>query len=157
MTNGVAGALNIAALLFEQNAHFAELFDPSRKPVAGTSLADFLTGRAEDVKNLSEHLTGGDVDSADDLEAGQGGVIRNGTTKIAAFRKADGSLIERSATCTHIGCVVHWNPFEQCWDCTCHGSQFRPDGSVINAPAIRPLAKAEETAGSEVSNEPALT
>jgi Rieske Fe-S protein len=157
MTNGVAGALNIAALLFEQKAHFAELFDPSRKPVAGTSFADFLTGRAEDVKNLSEHLTGGDVDSADDLKAGQGGLVRHGTAKIAAFRREDGFLIERSATCTHMGCVVHWNPFEQCWDCPCHGSQFQPDGTVINAPAIRPLAKVDETAESEAPDEWALT
>ena len=157
MTNGVAGALNIAALLFEQKAHFAELFDPSRKPVAGTSVADFLTGRAEDVKNLSEHLTGGDVGSADDLKAGQGALVRRGTAKIAAFRREDGSLIERSATCTHIGCVVHWNPFEQCWDCPCHGSQFQPDGTVINAPAIRPLAKVDETAEREAPGERALT
>jgi glycine/D-amino acid oxidase-like deaminating enzyme/nitrite reductase/ring-hydroxylating ferredoxin subunit len=157
MTNGVAGALNIAALLFDQKAHFAELFDPSRKPLAGTSLADFLTGRAEDVKNLTEHVTGGDVGSADELKAGEGAIVRRGASKIAAFRNEDGSLVQRSATCTHIGCVVHWNPFEQCWDCPCHGSQFGPDGSVINAPAIRPLAEVEEAAGGEPSNERALT
>ena len=48
MTNGVAGALNIAALLFEQKARFAEVLDPSRKPKAGTSLAEFLTSRADE-------------------------------------------------------------------------------------------------------------
>ncbi|MBA3847029.1 MAG: FAD-binding oxidoreductase, partial [Planctomycetes bacterium] len=37
MTNAVAGAINFAALLFEQKAHFAELLDPARKPKAGTS------------------------------------------------------------------------------------------------------------------------
>ena len=144
MTNGVAGALNIAALLFEQKAHFAELFDPTRKPVAGTSLADFVTGRAEDVKNLSEYVRGGDVDSVDEIAPGEGAIVRRGLSKIAAYRAEDGTLIERSAVCTHIGCIVHWNSLEKCWDCPCHGSQFEPDGTVINGPAIKPLAEASQ-------------
>jgi glycine/D-amino acid oxidase-like deaminating enzyme/nitrite reductase/ring-hydroxylating ferredoxin subunit len=143
MTNGVAGAINFAALLFEQKAHFAGVLDPSRKPKAGTSLADFATGRAEDVKNLTEHLTGGEISSLDELAPGEGALIRRGTSKIAAYRAEDGTVIERSAVCTHVGCIVHWNKLEKCWDCPCHGSQFQPDGSVINGPAIKPLAKAD--------------
>jgi len=143
MTNGVAGALNIAALLFGQKAHFADLFDPSRKPTAGTSLAEFVTGRAHDVKNLSEYVTGGDIGSADELKPGQGAIIRRGAKKIAAYRDDNGKLIERSAVCTHVGCIVHWNSLETCWDCPCHGSQFQPDGTVINGPAIRPLGEVD--------------
>jgi glycine/D-amino acid oxidase-like deaminating enzyme/nitrite reductase/ring-hydroxylating ferredoxin subunit len=140
MTNGVAGALNIAALLFGQKARFAELLNPSRKPKAATSLGDFAMDRAADVKNFSEYLTGGEVSSVDELKPGEGAIVRRGLSKIAAYRGQDGTLVQRSAVCTHVGCLVHWNPFETCWDCPCHGSQFRPDGSVINAPAIRPLA-----------------
>ena len=140
MTNGVAGALNIAAMLFEQKARFAEILDPSRKPKAGTSLAEFVKGRADDVKNLTEYVTGGDIGSVDELKPGEGAIIRRGAKKIAAYRAEDGTVIERLATCTHVGCIVHWNPLEKCWDCPCHGSWFRPDGSVINGPAIRPLA-----------------
>ncbi|MBA2466242.1 MAG: FAD-dependent oxidoreductase [Sphingomonas sp.] len=143
MTNAVAGAINFAALLFEQKAHFAELLDPARKPKAGTSLADFVTGRAEDVANLSEYLTGGDIGSVEELAPGEGAVIRRGMSKIAAYRQDDGTVIERSAACTHVGCIVHWNGLEKCWDCPCHGSQFAPDGSVIIGPAIRPLAKVD--------------
>jgi len=141
MTNGVVGGLNIAALLFGERARFADVLDPSRKPKAGTSLADFISGRAEDVRNLGGYLTPGEVASTEEIKPGQGAIVRRGARKIAAFRDRDGKLVERSAACTHVGCIVHWNPLEQCWDCPCHGSQFRPDGSVINAPAIRPLAK----------------
>jgi glycine/D-amino acid oxidase-like deaminating enzyme/nitrite reductase/ring-hydroxylating ferredoxin subunit len=143
MTNGVAGAINFAALLFEQKAHFAEVLDPSRKPKAGTSLSDFLTGRAHDVKNLTEHLTGGEISSIDELAPGEGAIIRRGMAKIAAYRAEDGTVIERSAVCTHVGCIIHWNGLEKCWDCPCHGSQFQPDGSVINGPAVEPLAEVE--------------
>jgi glycine/D-amino acid oxidase-like deaminating enzyme/nitrite reductase/ring-hydroxylating ferredoxin subunit len=140
MTNGVAGALNFAALLFEQKAHFSEVLDPARKPKAGTSLADFVTARAEDVANLSEYVTGGEIKSVEELAPGEGAVIRRGIAKIAAYRQDDGTVIERSAVCTHVGCIVHWNGLEKCWDCPCHGSQFQPDGAVIMGPAIKPLA-----------------
>ena len=96
------------------------------------------------MKNLSEYLTSGDVASVDDLKPGDGAVVRRGLAKVAAYREKDGKLVERSATCTHVGCIVHWNPLETCWDCPCHGSQFQPDGSVINGPAIRPLAEVED-------------
>jgi len=142
MTNGVAGALTIAALLFGQDARFAEVLDPARKPKAGTSLAGFIAGRAEDVKNLSEYLTGGEIASTDSLAPGDGAVVRRGATKVAAYRDEDGTLVERSASCTHAGCIVHWNPLEKCWDCPCHGSQFEPDGTVLNGPAVKPLAAA---------------
>ena len=144
MTNAVAGALNIAALLFEQKAHFENIFDPARKPVSGTSLSDFLSGRFEDLKDLSEYLTGGDVSSLEDIKPEEGAIVRRGARKIAAYRDNHGMVTERSAVCTHVGCIVHWNAFEKCWDCPCHGSQFQPDGSVICGPAIRPLSAIEE-------------
>ena len=49
---------------------------------------------------------------------------------IAASRSEDGRLIERSAVCTHVGCIVQWNRLEQCWDCPCHGSQFTPEAQA---------------------------
>jgi Rieske Fe-S protein len=65
-----------------------------------------------------------------------------GLSKVAAYRSESGQLHVRSATCTHAGCVVHWNSFEKCWDCPCHGSHFAPDGTAINGPAVERLAKA---------------
>jgi len=69
--------------------------------------------------------------------------MRSGTSKIAVYKFADGTVVQRSAACPHLGCLVHWNSFEQCWDCPCHGSQFAPDGAVLNGPAVKPLAAAE--------------
>ena len=110
ITNGVAGALNIAALLFDQKAHFAELFDPSRKPTAGTSLAEFITGRAHDVKNLTEYVTGGDVGSADELRPARARSSAAGPSKIAAYRD-DARQADRAIRRVH-PCRVH-RPLER--------------------------------------------
>jgi glycine/D-amino acid oxidase-like deaminating enzyme/nitrite reductase/ring-hydroxylating ferredoxin subunit len=146
MTNGVAGSLNFIALYRNDKARFADLFDPARKPKAGLSLGEYVKGQGPVVANLGEYLSAGEVDSIEDIKPGQGAILRRGTAKHAVYRAEDGSFTERSAVCTHMGCIIHWNSFEQCWDCPCHGSQFLPDGSVLNAPAVRPLAKVDEKA-----------
>ncbi len=45
----------------------------------------------------------------------------------------------RRPRCTHMGCVLGFDPAEGSWDCPCHGSRFDADGAVIAGPANRPL------------------
>ena len=146
ITNGVAGSLNFIALYRNHKSHFAELFAPERKPRAGISLKEFASGQGPVLANLGEYLSGGEVGSIDEIEPGHGAILRRGLAKHAVYRAEDGSIMERSAACTHVGCIVHWNGFEKCWDCPCHGSQFLPDGTVINGPAVSPLATVDQPA-----------
>jgi glycine/D-amino acid oxidase-like deaminating enzyme/nitrite reductase/ring-hydroxylating ferredoxin subunit len=143
MTNGVAGALNFISLYRNEKARFANLFDPARKPTSRLSIGEYVKGQGPVVANLAEYVEAGEVDSIDDIKRGEGAILRRGLAKHAVYRAHDGTVTEVSAVCTHVGCIVHWNNFEKCWDCPCHGSQFQPDGEVINGPAIRPLAKVE--------------
>jgi Rieske Fe-S protein len=89
-------------------------------------------------------ITGGDVSSVDEIENGEGAILRDGASKIAVYRDEDGMLHKRSAVCTHMGCIVRFNSAEKTWDCPCHGSRFGVDGHVINTPAMSPLEPVNE-------------
>lgn len=144
ITNGVLASLVIAPLICGQDARFAETVRPDRKPLALPALAEFASGQAGALRNLAEHLGPSEVNSLDDIAPGCGAILRHGSLKkLAIYRDENGELTAHSAICTHVGCVVHWNPFEKCWDCPCHGSQFAISGEVLNGPAVRPLDPAD--------------
>lgn len=141
ITSGVAAGILLGHLAVGNEHAWAEAYDPSRSPLS--SVGTLLKEQVSVIKQLAEHVTAGERDSLDDLRPGEGAILRDGLTKIAAYRDMNGVVHLRSATCTHAGCVVQWNSFEGCWDCPCHGSQFAIDGSVLQGPATKPLAMTE--------------
>lgn len=138
MTHGVVGSLINSALILGDTPKWQEVYEPTRKTPSG--IGNFIRENLTVVKNFAEYLAPGELKSFDDLQPGHGAIVRQGLSKIAAYRDNDGVLHARSAACTHIGCHLHWNSFETCWDCPCHGSQFAIDGTALNAPAVNPLA-----------------
>ena len=142
MTHGtIAGRLLSDLILGRENA-WAALYDPSRKSLRAGG--EFAKENLNVAAQYADYLTGGDVGSADEVAPGSGAVLRRGLSKVAAYRDEAGALHERSAVCTHLGCIVDWNDAEKSWDCPCHGSRFDPrDGHVLNGPAITGLADAE--------------
>jgi glycine/D-amino acid oxidase-like deaminating enzyme/nitrite reductase/ring-hydroxylating ferredoxin subunit len=73
------------------------------------------------------------------LKRGEGKILNVNGQRAAAYRDERGTVIIRSAICTHMGCEVKWNQAETTWDCPCHGSRFHTDGSVLSGPAESPL------------------
>jgi glycine/D-amino acid oxidase-like deaminating enzyme/nitrite reductase/ring-hydroxylating ferredoxin subunit len=90
---------------------------------------------------VRDKVGGADFSSLDELEPGQGGLVREGAGKVAAYRDEAGDLYVLSPTCTHLGCTVKWNTAERSWDCPCHGSRFHYDGTVLQGPAIEGLSQ----------------
>lgn len=140
ITHGALAGLLLSELIVDGTSRWEPVYDPARKPIAG--VGNFLTENAIAVTNAAEYLGPGEIDSVADLAPGDGGILRDGVHLIAACRDLAGKLHRHSASCTHLGCIVHWNKTEQCWDCPCHGSHFAPDGEVLNGPAIKALAPA---------------
>ena len=139
LSNSVAGSLILRDLILGRENAWASAYDPNRISIkaAGGYVSENVTMPA----NLAEHVTGGELSSVNELKRGQGALIRQGAGKVAAYRDDAGGLHLHSATCTHAGCVIHWNGFERCWDCPCHGSHFSVDGEPLNAPAFKPLGE----------------
>ena len=137
MTHGVAGAIINADLITQGKSDWAHVYAPDRKPVA--AISNYVRENATALKNLAEYLMPGEIASVDELKNGQGAIVRQGLSKIAAYRDDRGDLQLHSASCTHVGCQLHFNSFEHTWDCPCHGSIFDVDGQPLNAPAVSPL------------------
>jgi len=137
LTGGVLAGVIARDLMTGRDNPFAPVFDPARKPL--TAATEFLKEQVDVVVRYADWLTPGETDSVDAIPRNAGAVVRRGGRKFAVSRGADGEVSCVSAVCTHLGCIVAWNPSASTWDCPCHGSRFRPDGSVIHGPAVAPL------------------
>lgn len=140
MTTGVVAGLLLRDLMTGAENPWARLYSPSRQTHRG--LGGYVKENVEAARHWVELAVRREAASAEAIAPGQGALIRLRGKPVAAYRDDGGALHLRSATCTHAGCVVHWNGFERCWDCPCHGSQFAPDGEVLNGPAAQALAPA---------------
>jgi glycine/D-amino acid oxidase-like deaminating enzyme/nitrite reductase/ring-hydroxylating ferredoxin subunit len=138
LTHGVMGAMLNASLVVDGESPWAACYAPDRVPLRAAK--NFLTENVTAIKNFTEYVAPGEIASVDELNPGQGAILRSGLQKIAAYKNDKGEVALRSAACTHVGCHLHWNSFERCWDCPCHGSIFDTDGKPLNAPAISPLS-----------------
>jgi succinate dehydrogenase / fumarate reductase, iron-sulfur subunit len=59
---------------------------------------------------------------------------------VMVWRRPDvNSLVVYNATCTHLGCTVHWDERKGLFLCACHGGTFDIDGIVKAGPPPRPL------------------
>ncbi|HJO04219.1 MAG TPA: Rieske 2Fe-2S domain-containing protein [Acidobacteriota bacterium] len=43
-------------------------------------------------------------------------------------------FIALSSTCPHLGCQVHWEPYNDRYFCPCHNGVFDPEGAGVSGP-----------------------
>jgi len=141
MSAGTLAGMLISEDILGRRNEWAWLFSSTRiKPVAESRR--FVTENSRvGIRMVADRVLAPGVRDIDALEAGEGGIVSCRGRKVAGYRDDDGRLQAVSARCTHLGCQVAWNAAERTWDCPCHGSRFRPDGSVIEGPATRPLPR----------------
>lgn len=142
MTHGTIGGRIVSSLILERDNPWVSLYDPARMTLRAA--AEYAKENVNVARQYVDLVTGGERAAVDQVQPGEGVVMRRGISKYAVYRDPSGEgLTVHSALCTHLGCVVSWNSTEKSWDCPCHGSRFAADGRVINGPAMAALEAAD--------------
>jgi cytochrome b6-f complex iron-sulfur subunit len=76
-------------------------------------------------------------------EIPEGGILpfQYGGSPGILFHAEDGSFKALSLVCTHLACIVSWNPEKKEFYCPCHEGFFDGEGKVISGPPPAPLER----------------
>jgi Rieske Fe-S protein len=99
---------------------------------AWTQLRSINTGEPQAVVALEDVAVGDTYLFRYPSDADPAVLLRLGEREVVAF----------SQKCTHLGCVVYYEPDANRWHCPCHEGNFEAaTGDVISGPPTRPLGK----------------
>lgn len=86
-----------------------------------------------------------------ELAANSGKIFKFGNKPGLILRTSSGEVKAFSATCTHLDCIVQYQPeSKQIW-CACHNGQYNLNGQNVGGPPPRPLEEyTVNTRGDEI-------
>ncbi len=89
-----------------------------------------------------------EVPGAENLSVGTSTKVQVGPRAVIVVRGRDG-YVAFSAVCTHLGCLVRWDPGKKQFLCPCHAAAFDDKGQVVSGPPPGPLEpyKVKEVSG----------
>ena len=146
MTNSAAASIMISDEILQSTVideKWRAVFSPKRFSPAASA-----AGFAKQAGEAVFEFTAGNVSipsgSYDDVEPGEGAVLRINGQALAVYKDEAGHVSSFKAHCTHVGCPIEYNASERSFDCPCHGSRFSTDGQVLEGPAKKPLESINE-------------
>jgi len=139
LTFGTLTAMMATDWIVGASNPWAELFEPGRRKIAGGAWDYIRENKDYPYYLVRDRFAGSEGRSLREVPRGSGRILSLDGQNVAVYRDEKGSVTKRSAVCTHLYCLVRWNDAERTWDCPCHGSRFKPDGSIIAGPAESPL------------------
>jgi nitrite reductase/ring-hydroxylating ferredoxin subunit len=139
ITYGTIAALIVSDTIRGMRNVYAPLYQATR--VNPHAVGAFLTEN----RGIPRHLIGdrllpAEAKSTAEVGYDEARLMKLDGKRVGVYRDGEGRLHAVSATCPHMGCIVHFNDAERTWDCPCHGSRFNVDGKVLDGPAVQPLA-----------------
>ncbi|MFL5784179.1 MAG: FAD-dependent oxidoreductase [Bacteriovoracaceae bacterium] len=137
MTSAVIASQIIPALIEKGHHPIADIYDPKRPPIR--NMLEMVKETANEAMQYSDWFTPGEVASEEEIPEDHGCLMRSGLSKTCVYHEQGDNFERKSAVCTHLGGIVHWNDIEKTWDCPVHGSRFNTHGTPIEGPAISEL------------------
>jgi glycine/D-amino acid oxidase-like deaminating enzyme/nitrite reductase/ring-hydroxylating ferredoxin subunit len=145
MSGGTLAAMILSDLVVGNDNPWAQLYDAKRLKARGAA-SMFVKENANVARHwIGDRLARSDAPTIDSVAPGEGAIVSMHGERIAVYREDANTLHTLSPVCTHLACYVSWNRAEKTWDCPCHGSRFTGDGTVIQGPAVRDLAREDIT------------
>ena len=141
LSNGAAAARILTDLAEGRDSAFGGCFAASRHSAKG--LGTLLGNAASVTAGLVKGHAASHADTPLPAKPGEAALVEIDGRTAGVFRDDGGTLHAVSAVCTHMGCLLGWNPVDRTWDCPCHGSRFAVGGEVRHGPAIEPLPRIE--------------
>jgi Rieske Fe-S protein len=74
-----------------------------------------------------------------DLPANSGKIFKFGSKPGILIKTASGDIKAFSASCTHLDCIVQYDPAGKAITCACHNGKYDLTGKNISGPPPRPL------------------
>ncbi len=73
------------------------------------------------------------------LRVGEGRMVRHGVTPFFVVRLDATRVVAISAVCSHVRCILGYDPARKILVCPCHDGRFDLSGNVLSGPPPRPL------------------
>src|SRR6185503_2942992 len=109
----VPGAMIAADGIMGRANPWGELFDPGRTKIRHAAW-DYVTENKDYPYYLvRDRFAGAEGRTLRSVKRGEGKILDLKGSRVAAYRKEDGTPVVRSAVCTHMGCEVTWNTAER--------------------------------------------
>jgi len=141
LTFGTVAALMARDWVAGKKNAWSALFDSTRTVPISKAIEYVRENFDYPYYMVKDRLTSLKSASPECLGCEEGKLMELNGSRVAVYRDEKGKLIKLSATCPHLGGIVHWNSVEKTWDCPCHGSRFKPTGEVIAGPAEKALLR----------------
>jgi hypothetical protein len=123
LTTGVVAGMLLRDLILKRENAWADAYAPQR--VTAGAAGAYIRENVTTVTSLTGYVTGGEVSSAEDLEPGQGAIVRHGMQKVAAYR-------------TRTGDFTSAQPHVHMPTASCSGTRWKNAGiALATAPIIR--------------------
>ncbi len=139
VSGGKAREQGLGGVNFERRSFLGKVVAGVGAAVAVTTLypvVKFIIPPAKEFSNDNEKIVG----KASEVPEKTGKIFQFNKDKVIVIND-NGTLTACSAVCTHLGCLVHWEPKDNVIFCPCHGAKYKQTGEIISGPQPLPLAQ----------------